>query len=115
ALIASLAAWIDSGAPANTGSGSELFSQRVRPVLEQQCLACHGGKFKQAGLSLLSRETLLRGSDNGPVVDPENAGSSLLIRKLRHQHQPGMPYQAAKLPAEVIDRVEQWVKEGAPY
>src|SRR5205085_543062 len=62
-----------------------------------------------------TRETLLRGSDNGPVVEPGQPGASLLIKKIRHEHQPGMPYQSAKLPPEVIVRIEEWVKAGAPY
>src|SRR4030095_5427176 len=85
-------------APAQTdGTATRLFAEQVRTVLETQCLICHGGKFKQAGLTVATREGLLRGSDNGPVVIPGNARASLLVKKIRHEHEPGMPYQRNKL------------------
>ena len=125
--IALFADWINSGAPfdkpvaayspaaGKSGDGIALFTQKVKPILENQCLNCHGGKFKQAGLSLLTQETLLRGSDNGPVVVAGQADSSLLVRKIRHEHEPGMPYKATKLRDEEIASVVAWVNAGAPY
>jgi mono/diheme cytochrome c family protein len=92
-----------------------LFAEKIRPILQEQCLACHGGKFKQAGLTLATRDGLLRGSDNGPVVVPGKAGGSLLLKKLRHEHEPGMPYKAAKLSDEVIAHFVSWVDAGTPY
>jgi mono/diheme cytochrome c family protein len=127
AAIAQLAVWINAGAPFDTAesngrvaaggsvnlslqtgglggdpAGGRLFTEKVRPVLELQCLNCHGGKFKQAGLSMVSRDTLLKGSDNGPVVIAGNAANSLLVKKLKHEHEPGMPYKAPKLAEDVI-------------
>jgi Protein of unknown function (DUF1553)/Protein of unknown function (DUF1549)/Planctomycete cytochrome C len=93
----------------------KFFVEHVRPVLQASCFNCHGGKFKQAGLSIGTREGLLRGSDNGPVVVPGKADESLLIKKIRHQHEPGMPYKAAKLPDAVIANIVEWVNTGVPY
>ena len=42
-----------------------LFAEKIRPVLQEQCFTCHGGKFKQAGLSLATREALLRAATTG--------------------------------------------------
>jgi mono/diheme cytochrome c family protein len=129
--IALLELWINLGAPfPPAGSGastqsesalqktpgnSKFFVERVRPVLEASCFTCHGGKFKQAGLSLATRDTLLRGSDNGPVVIPGKADESLLVKKIRHQHEPGMPYKAEKLPDEAIASIVEWVNTGVAY
>jgi mono/diheme cytochrome c family protein len=96
-------------------AGDKLFVRQVRSVLETQCFACHGGKLKQAGLSLATRETLLRGSDNGPVVSPGDAKASLLIKKIKHEHEPGMPYKGKKLSDEVIAQIVEWINNGAPY
>ena len=95
--------------------GQGLFTEKVRPVLELQCLNCHGGKFKQAGLSMVSRDTLLKGSDNGPVVIAGNAANSLLVKKLKHEHEPGMPYKAPKLAEDVIGQIVAWINAGVPY
>jgi len=97
------------------GPAERHFVEHVRPVLQAQCFSCHGGKFKQAGLSLQSRETLLRGSDNGAVVVPGKADESLLVKKIRHMHEPGMPYKMAKLPEGDIVQIVSWVNAGAPY
>jgi mono/diheme cytochrome c family protein len=125
--VALFAEWIDAGAPfdkpvasvnppvGTSGVGPSLFTEKVKPVLEKQCLSCHGGKFKQAGLSILTRETLLRGSDNGPVVIAGQADASLLIKKVRHEHEPAMPYKAAKLKDDEIDSLTAWINAGASY
>lgn len=132
--IALIELWINLGAPAPAtsqaatppalgskpaapgASGPEQqFAQHVRPALQAQCFNCHGGKFKQAGLNLETRETLLRGSDNGAVVVPGNADESLLVKKIRHQHEPGMPYKGKKLPDAVIEQIAAWINAGAPY
>jgi len=136
-LIVHLATWINAGALSETvasiqpsagdsaraglqpgvggAEGDRLFTEKVKPVLEVQCLNCHGGKFKQAGLSLVSREMLLRGSDNGPVVVAGNAASSLLVKKIKHEHEPGMPYKGPKLAEEAIEQIVVWINAGAPY
>ncbi len=129
--IALLEMWINLGArapaepsatvvaaPAVTsaaGGSEKHFVEKVRPVLQAQCFNCHGGKFKQAGLNLQTREALLRGSDNGAVVVPGKADESLLVKKIRHEHEPGMPYRAAKLPETAIIDLTAWVNAGVPY
>ena len=105
-----IALWIDLGAPfaephadhsssaidmlVDSHSFSSGVFSRVRPTLEAKCLKCHGGKFRQAGLDLSTREKLLAGSDeHRDVLVPGDAPASLLVKKIRHQHEPGMPYQ----------------------
>ena len=124
--IAAIAEWIDGGAPyaaaAQSGTpalppeaGLKLFTERVRGILESQCFPCHGGKLKQAGFSMATREALLRGSDNGAVVIPGDGGASLLVKKIRHESQPGMPYQGQKLRGDEIAAIVDWVNAAAPY
>src|SRR5262245_40041932 len=134
--IALLELWINLGAPfrpaGSTAAASvaaesapqktpqaagnpQFFVEHIRPVLQARCFTCHGGKLKQAGLNLGTREGLLRGSDNGPVVIPGKADESLLIKKIKHQHEPGMPYKAEKLADGVIANIVEWVNTGAPY
>ena len=126
--IALVGLWIDLGAPyveaaVATGSGAgpggaagRVLFEDVRPVLESRCLVCHGGKFKQAGLDISTREKLLRGSDeHKDVVVPGDAVASLLVKKIRHEHEPGMPYQSAKLSDDAIGKIEAWINSQAPY
>jgi mono/diheme cytochrome c family protein len=103
--IGLVATWIDLGAPYAeapkvTQSAAGLFEE-VRPILETKCLVCHGGKFKQAGLDISTRENLIKGSDeHKDVVIAGDADGSLLMKKVRQEHDPGMPYQSDKLPQE---------------
>ena len=123
--IALLGLWIDLGAPfvetvaAAAGPESDagsVLSEDVRPLLESRCLVCHGGKFRQVGLDISTREKLLRGSDeHKDVVVPGDAAASLLVKKIRHQHEPGMPYQSDKLSDEAIAKIESWINSQAPY
>lgn len=94
----------------------EFFETKVRPVLTQNCYACHGPAAKTAfgHLLLSSRESLLKGGDSGPAVVPKNPDQSLLIRAVRHEGQVKMPPAGRLKPAE-IQALETWVAMGAPW
>src|SRR5436190_2968661 len=68
--------------------GLQTFQKNVRPLLIEQCLKCHGGEKTKGGLVLVTRETLLQGGDDGPVVVPFSAGASRLLKLLRHDEEP---------------------------
>src|SRR6266850_3285042 len=95
--------------------GRKLFTESVRPVFEQVCLDCHGGKRTRSGFDLTSREGLLKGGDNGIAAVLNDPESSRLIRMLRHKEDPGMPYKKPPLDEAMISRLAQWIAAGAPY
>ncbi len=98
------------------GGSGRLHFERVRPILESQCLVCHGGKFTQVGLDITTRQSLLRGSEqHGPVVVPGNSGASLLVKKIQHTHEPGMPYRGKKLSRQEIAEIVSWIDAEASY
>lgn len=98
---------------ATGAEGLDLFESKVRPLLAQECYACHT-KARVAGLRLDSREDLLKGGSSGPAIVPGDPESSLLVRALRHQGDIQMP-KGRKLSSDQIQAVEQWVKLGAPW
>ncbi|HUS05043.1 MAG TPA: PSD1 and planctomycete cytochrome C domain-containing protein, partial [Bryobacteraceae bacterium] len=93
---------------------ADFFETSIRPVLVKNCLACHTSSA-MGGLQLDSREHLLKGGQDGPVVvlgDPEK---SLLIQAVRQTHKSiKMPPQG-KLAAREIDDLASWVKAGAVW
>ena len=94
--------------------GATLFEKKVRPVLIEKCLSCHGEK-KQAGeLRVDSRKALLTGGDRGPAIVPGKPEESLLVRAIRHNEELKMP-QKTKLPQSDIDAIAEWIKIGAPW
>jgi hypothetical protein len=93
---------------------AEFFETRVRPVLVENCLPCHGPRKQKAGLRLDSRAAFLRGSDNGPVVVAGNPDQSPLIQAVRYQGTTRMPPRG-KLPPSTINDLTAWVRMGAPW
>ena len=39
-------------------------------LLRDQCMACHNAEKKKGGLVMTSRESVLKGGDDGEVVKP---------------------------------------------
>lgn len=59
-----------------------FFSVRVTPILEENCVECHGNGRQKANLRLDSYAAVLRGGKNGPVVRPGNPGGSVLLSRV---------------------------------
>ena len=92
------------------------FNRDVRPILSENCFACHGpdGNARQAGLRLDRREdALARG-----VIRPGDSSESRLVQRVRQQNQAlVMPPVATD--KQLTDRQKQvlaeWVDQGAEY
>jgi mono/diheme cytochrome c family protein len=118
--ITSLATWIKEGAtwPASkTGSKPEAvladhFENHIRPVLAQQCFACHT-TTKSAGLRLDSIKDMLTGGKSGPAIVPGDPDKSLLMAALRHNGPIKMPKGGTRLIDEQLDDFTTWIKDGA--
>ena len=94
---------------------AEFFETKVRPVLADSCLNCHGAKKQSSGLRLDSRAAILEGGLNGPSIVPGNADQSLLIQAVRWTHDDIKMPEKAKLPDASIEALAQWVRIGAPW
>lgn len=95
--------------------GLAFFERQVRPILVDQCYACHSRQGRQhAGLLLDSRQSVLRGGDNGPAIIPGDVDQSRLVLAIRHEGETSMPPDS-KLSDEQIGVLEQWVRLGAPF
>jgi hypothetical protein len=92
----------------------DFFEMRVRPILAQNCFACHT-KSALGGLRLDSREAVLKGGKSGPAIVPGKAADSLLISAVERTHaRLKMPPQGALKSEEVAD-LRKWVDEGAVW
>ncbi len=94
-----------------------FFENRIAPVLAESCVQCHSsveGKTK-GGLALDTREGLMAGGDNGPVVLKEALEKSPLLQRL-HSTDPEekMPPKEAKLSKQQVEDLSAWIKAGAP-
>src|SRR5215207_7329658 len=103
--------------PAAEPAGTvEFFEKKVRPILVEHCLKCHGdlkGKEPKGGLRLDSRAAALKGGDSGPAIVPGDADKSKLIEAVRFQNADLQMPPKGKLPDAVIADLAAWVKAGA--
>jgi hypothetical protein len=92
----------------------EYFEKRVRPILVERCLGCHGPTKHKGGLRLDSARALAAGGSNGPAVVPGDPGKSLLIDAINYGDLVQMPPRS-KLPMDEIATLTQWVEQGARW
>ncbi len=94
---------------------AEFFEKRVRPVLTEHCVECHGEKKQKGGLRLDSRAAALVGGELGAAVVPGDAAKSLLVEAVQyHNHDLQMPPKK-QLPAAAVADLVEWVKRGAAW
>ncbi len=93
----------------------EFFETRVRPVLVEKCISCHGDKKQQASLRLDSIPSMVKGNESGPAIVPGKPADSRLIQVLHYSDSDIQMPPAGKLPAEEIAALSRWVEIGAPW
>jgi len=100
-------------AQSGTSEQNEFFENRIRPVLAQNCFACHTNS-QMGGLRLDSREGLLKGGKSGPAIIPGDPDKSLMVTAVRQSTELKMPKNGHLTEAEIKD-IASWVKEGAVW
>ena len=90
----------------------EQFEKKVRPVLANNCWACHR-QSAMGGLRLDARDTILKGGKSGPAVVPGNPQGSLLIQAVTHSHDRLKMPPAGKLADADIAALTEWIRGGA--
>jgi mono/diheme cytochrome c family protein len=83
--IAVLTEWVSKGAVWPEVPASS-FEAKVRPILLKNCYSCHTSS-RLGGLRLDSRETTMKGGNDGPVIVPGKPDESLLIQAVRRTHE----------------------------
>jgi mono/diheme cytochrome c family protein len=92
----------------------EFFEKKVRPIFVAHCFKCHGNGKAKGGLSLASRDAMLKGGDSGPVVVAGQPAKSPLIEAIRYEGETQMPPKK-KLAERDIAELTAWVQRGAPW
>ncbi len=121
ALLALLAVvvlfWMKPPLPFASSSQTISYNKDVRPILNDKCLACHGGVRQAGGFSLLFAEEALRPNESGkPAFIPGDPAQSELIIKVRHDDpEERMPLDHPALDEAEIRILEKWIAEGAQW
>src|ERR1700687_4579147 len=88
--------------PSGVSEQKEFFENKIRPVLAQNCFACHTNS-QMGGLRLDSREGLLKGGKSGPAVTPGDPDKSIMVTAIRQSTDLKMPKNGHLTPAEIAD------------
>lgn len=96
------------------------FNTQIRPILNQNCTACHGGVKAASEMSLVYRDVLTKvGKKSGKriIVPGDPAASELIARISSTDSEYRMPPadHGPALPADKIAVLREWIKQGAPW
>jgi len=103
------------------------FNKDIKPILVANCLNCHDGSgegLSTSGFSVLTYDSVMKGTKYGPVVVPGSAISSTLFLLVSHQVDPKIqmpPHhsealsegRSEPLTPRQIKYIEKWIDQGA--
>jgi mono/diheme cytochrome c family protein len=117
-------------ADAPNPEGVKLFEAKIRPILANSCVGCHGPDKQKGKMRLDTREGLIKGGLENEkqvvVVVPGDPAKSKIIEAINYKDEDSaMPppkknkatgkMEDRKLTDEQIKDMTEWVKLGAPY
>ena len=111
-LFVALAWSVDTGPLLAVSAGLEHFEKKIRPLLVDHCLSCHGPSRQEGGLRLDSKMGWATGGDTGPAILPGKAKDSPLVQALRYQGTFREHPQHGLSEDQIID-LEFWIQAGA--
>ncbi len=93
------------------------FNSQIKPLLNKNCIVCHGGVKKASDFSLLFKQEAFASAKSGhPAIIPGDANGSELIRRLSlTDPEERMPLDAPPLKADEIELLRQWIDQGAEW
>ena len=94
------------------------FTRDIKPILDASCLRCHGPERPKSGFSLITRESALKGGQNGVDIIPGNSTNSPLIHyvsRLVEDMEMPPPGKGEPLKSEQIGLLRAWIDQGAVW
>ena len=87
------------------------FEDKIQPILEANCLPCHDSSNRMSGFSIQDAASVRTGgAKHGVAVAAGQPNESVLVKLLRGQIEPSMPFGKAPLEAGEIAAVEEWIE-----
>ena len=86
------------------------FANEILPIIQSRCINCHGGDKTEEGLSMNTHAEIMAGSENGAILVPGDAASSLIIEMVASGD---MPKRGPKLTPPQVQLIADWINQGA--
>ncbi|MPR33539.1 DUF1553 domain-containing protein [Salmonirosea aquatica] len=93
------------------------YNEDVKPILNKNCMACHGGVKKAGNVSFLFENEMLEPGKSGkrPVVRGDADGSEMIRRILSKDPDERMPRKGPGLTDEEVGTLKKWINQGAKW
>jgi hypothetical protein len=118
-MIAAATAALLTVAACQRSAPTVSYQKDVVPILDKHCKACHlpeQAGYVVSGFDLGSYDTLMKGTQFGPVVLPGDPLTSVLVMLIEGRVDPSlkMPHGDATTPSpDEIQTIRLWVEQGA--
>lgn len=92
------------------------FETQIRPILQKHCVECHGAKKQKGELRLDARAFAFKGGHGGSAISPGNTSGSILFKRITsNDEDERMPPNREGLNPKEIQKIEEWIREGAHW
>ena len=93
------------------------YSTEIKPILNKNCITCHGGVKKSGGFSVLFEEEAIAITESGhaAIIPGDPNGSELIKRLTSTDPELRMPYEKEPLSKDEIELLKTWIKQGAKW
>ena len=93
------------------------YNTQIKPLLNKNCIVCHGGVKKASNFSLLFKHEALAPAKSGKLaIVPGDADASEMIRRLTlTDDDERMPLDHPALKPDEIDLLRNWINQGAEW
>lgn len=93
------------------------FNAQIRPILNKNCVSCHGGIKQSGGFGLVFAENALRETESGKIgIVPGSPAKSEMYQRLIHPDpEERMPFEEAPLKESEIALIRKWIEQGAQW
>jgi len=91
------------------------YLQQIKPLLQSQCVKCHGATSQKGKLKLDTAAAAIKGGEHGTSIVPGKSADSLLVQTLEGTHTEisKMPYKRPAIDSAQVTLIKQWIDEGA--
>src|SRR5207245_2542428 len=93
------------------------FNRQIKPILEVNCVRCHGPEKPKGHLRLDSKAGALKGGDNGAALVPGKPAQSPIYTAtiLPAEDENKMPPKGESLIKEQTELLRAWIEQGADW
>jgi cytochrome c553 len=93
----------------------DRFERKVRPLLVERCVSCHGAKKQESGVRLDRRAGVFEEQDFGTLIVPRKPDESRLLQVVHYHDDDVQMPPAGKLAENEIRLLTDWIEAGAAW